>query len=199
MKTIILNFLLLLIAITTYCQYSQASPDIQAGDTVKLTVEGTNAYYQRLVKVDSGITESKIYLRSLQFMASKNFQQNYGYDEEGKLICTTAQDLNTNVFSATSVADAIDPYTVQFAITIDMKNRRYRYTINNIVFYLPDEGGNRRLTMDELYQQATNTDSKRVARDATKVISSFEKYLGVLTSELYQAVEQKRPMDSTKF
>ena len=41
--------------------------------------------------------ESVIYLRAIQFMASKNFQQTYGYQEEGKLIFTTTQDLNNNL------------------------------------------------------------------------------------------------------
>ncbi|MBS1527324.1 MAG: hypothetical protein JST19_16850, partial [Bacteroidetes bacterium] len=60
-------------------------------DTIKLHVEGTRAYYQQVVKVDSNIRLSSIYTRVLEFMAAKNFQQNYGYEQEGKVIFTTTQ------------------------------------------------------------------------------------------------------------
>lgn len=192
-KHLLFSIVFVLCACTAYCR------PIIANDSIKLKIEGKTAYYIQAVKVDSGITEHKIYMRTLEFMAGKNFQQNYGYDEEGKLICTTVQDLNTNVVSATSDNDIIDPYTVQFTITVDMKNRRYRYTINNIVFFIPTETGNMRLTMYEMYQKATNTDSRRIAREAEKYISSFERYIGDLTDELHQAVEQKRAIDSNKF
>ena len=202
-KNLFISIIFLSTICSAYCHpngaYGNKTNYAQANDSIKLKVEGTNAYYQQAVKVDSDITENKIYMRALEFMAAKNFQQNYGYDEEGKLICTTTQDLNTNVFSVTDEGENTDPYTVQFAITVDMKNRRYRYTINNIVFYLPTGAGNMRLSMYEMYLKATNTDSRRIAKEANKVISSFETYLGVLTDELYQAIEQKRPMDNAKF
>jgi len=190
-KNLLLSLVLAFCALTAWSQ-------TPANDSIKLKIEGNTGYYMQSVKVDSGITEHKIYQRTLEFMAGKNFQQNYGYDEEGKLICTTVQDLNTNQFTPTG-DEMVDPYTVQFTITVDMKNRRYRYVINNIVFYIPDEGGNRRLTMYEMYQKATNTDSRRVARAAQKLIDSFERYISSLTDELYQAIEQKRAIDSTKF
>jgi hypothetical protein len=191
-KHLLLSIALVCWACTAWCYGNLTN------DSIKLKIEGTKAYYMQAIKVDSGITEHKIYQRTLEFMAGKNFQQNYGYDEEGKLICTTVQDLNTNIFSPTE-EEMVDPYTVQFTITVDMKNRRYRYIINNIVFYIPDEGGNRRLTLYDMYQKATNTDSKRVAREAKKIIDSFERYIGDLTDELYQAIEQKRAIDSNKF
>ncbi len=191
-KHLLLTLALAFCAFTAWCQTNTTS------DSVKLKIEGTTGYYMQSVKVDSGITEHKIYMRTLEFMAGKNFQQNYGYDEEGKLICTTVQDLNNNTFSPTN-DETVDPYTVQFTITVDMKNRRYRYIINNIVFYIPDEGGNRRLTMYEMYQKATNQDSRRVAKQAQKLIASFERYIGSLTGELYQAIEQKRAIDTNKF
>ena len=184
-KNLFISIIFLSAICSAYCHpngaYGNKTNYAQANDSIKLKVEGTNAYYQQAVKVDSDITENKIYMRALEFMAAKNFQQNYGYDEEGKLICTTTQDLNTNVFSVTDEGENTDPYTVQFAITVDMKNRRYRYTINNIVFYLPTGAGNMRLSMYEMYLKATNTDSRRIAKEANKVISSFETYLGVLT------------------
>lgn len=192
-KQLLLSLLLACFACTAYCR------DVTANDSVKLKIEGTTAYYMQTVKLDSGITEHKIYQRTLEFMAARNFQQNYGYDEEGKLICTTTQDLNNNTFSAGSDSETIDPYTVQFTITVDMKNRRYRYTINNIVFFIPTETGNMRLTMYEMYQKATNGDSRRVAKEAQKLIASYERYIGSLTDELYQAVELKRAIDNTKF
>jgi lipopolysaccharide export system protein LptA len=190
----------LLITFSLSAVYAQGNkPAEVTADSIKLKVEGNNAYYQHTVKVDSGITENKIYLRALEFMAGKNFQQNYGYDEEGKLICTTTQDLNINPFSASGDVDPVDPFTVQFAITVDMKNRRYRYTINNVVFFIPSETGNRRLSLYEVNQMANNTESRRVAKNTQKLISAFESYIGTLTNELYQAIEQKRQMDNTKF
>lgn len=192
-KHLLFSLLFALCACVAYCR------PVIASDTIKLKIEGKTGYYIQTVKVDSGITEHKIYMRTLEFMAGKNFQQNYGYDEEGKLICTTTQDLNNNVYSATDDSQTVDPYTVQFTITVDMKNRRYRYTINNIVFFLPTETGNMRLTMYEMYQKATNTDSRRIAREAQKYIASFERYIGDLTDELHQAIEQKRAIDNTKF
>jgi hypothetical protein len=192
-------FVLLMVFSLSAAHAQGNKPTDTSADSIKLKVEGNNAYYQHTVKVDSGITENKIYLRALEFMAGKNFQQNYGYDEEGKLICTTTQDLNINPFSASGDVDPVDPFTVQFAITVDMKNRRYRYTINNVVFFIPSETGNRRLSLYEVNQMANNTESRRVAKNTQKLISAFESYIGTLTNELYQAIEQKRQMDNTKF
>src|ERR1700733_2116910 len=90
-------------------------------DSIKLQVEGRHAYYQKTVKADS-IPEGLIYVRVIQFMDSKNFQQNYGYMEEGKLFYTTTQDLNINPVYVGDDNDNVDPYTVQFAITLDLKN-----------------------------------------------------------------------------
>jgi len=168
-------------------------------DTVKLQVDGSNAYYQKTVKVDSNITESMIYVRALQFMAAKNFQQNYGYEQDGKMICTTTQDLNINEIYIGDDADEVDPYTVQFSITLDMKNKRYRYTVSNVVFFRPTDSGNRRLTLFDMYTKASNTDSKRVAKDAKKLIASFEKYLSTFTTELYADIEQKSMIHNSKF
>jgi len=193
-RTLFLGLILTITSLTAYCQDNP-----QTDTTVNIIVNGKNAYYQKAVKVDSNIMESMIYLRSLEFMAAKNFQQTYGYEQEGKLICTTSQDLNTNNIYIGDDSDEVDQYTVQFAITLDMKNKKYRYTIHNVVFFRPAETGNRRLTLYDMYIKATNTQSKRVAKDAKKVIDSFEKYLNSLTNELYLAIEHKSPVDSTKF
>src|ERR1700754_2383542 len=109
MKTLVLNFMLAFIPIIVFAQdnnvrtyqvnsslSNNSIPYNLQVDSVRLHVDGNNAYYQRVVKVDSNINENLIYIRSMQFMASKNFQQTYGYEEEGKLIYTTTQDLNIN-------------------------------------------------------------------------------------------------------
>jgi hypothetical protein len=168
-------------------------------DTIKLSVEGTNAYYQHLVKVDSNIKVSTIYTRTLEFMAAKNFQQNYGYEQEGKLIYTTTQDMNENAVYNDSDNDNPQPYTVQFSIIIDMKNGRYRYTVKNVIFYLPTDNGNRKLTLYEVHQKEGDDQPKRVSKDAKKLIDSFEKYLGSLTFELYTEVEHKASIYNSKF
>src|ERR1700749_3874773 len=117
-KHLLLTLTLAFCAITAFCR------PYAANDSIKLKIEGNTGYYMQTIKVDSGITEHKIYQRTLEFMAGKNFQQNYGYDEEGKLICTTVQDLNTNKPSPTN-EETVDPYTVQFTVMVDMKNKRY--------------------------------------------------------------------------
>lgn len=170
----------------------------QQSDSVSLQVENTNAYYQKVVKVDSTIKISQIYLRALQFMAGKNFTQTYGYDQEGKLIFTTTQDLNVNPVNITEDND-VEQYTTQFSIIIDMKNGRYRYTINNVVFFIPAQSGNRRLTLYDVYQKMTNKDSRRIARDARNVITSFERYITALTNELHDDIEHKSLIHNSKF
>jgi len=149
--------------------------------------------------VDSNITESMIYGRALQFTASKNFQQNYGYEEEGKLIFTTTQDLNINTVYVGDDSDLLEPYTVQFALTLDLKNGSYRYTIHNVLFYIPEGNGNKRETLYDVYTKATNTESKRVAKNAKKLLESFERYITTLTGELYDGIEQKSLIYKSKF
>lgn len=168
-------------------------------DSVKLKADSSNAYYQKVVNVDNNITEGIMYGRVLQFMAAKNIQQTYGYQEEGKLIFTTTQDLNINRVYVGDDNDIVDPYTVQFAITLDLKNKAYRYTIHNVVFFTPSATGNKRETLYDVYTKATNTDSRRVAKNAKKLIESFERYITTLTNELYQGVEQKTAIYNSKF
>lgn len=163
-------------------------------DSVKLLIDGkngNNGFYQKTLKTDSGITIPMIYLRAMQFMASKNFIQTYGYQEEGKLIFTTTQDLNVAPVSISDDEEEVAPYTVQFAVTIDIKKRSYRYTIHNIVFFLPTQYGNKRETMYDIYLKAYNSDSRRIAKAHKKLIDSFERYISSLTDELYQGIAQK--------
>jgi hypothetical protein len=207
MRNLLLSTILIFIAAVTCAQdgtvritqVNSAIPVSQATDSVKLIVEGNNAYYQKTVKVDSGIKVSMIYINALQFMAAKNFQQNYGYQQEGKLIFTTTQDLDVNPVRISDDSDDIDPYTVQFAIIIDMKNGRYRYTIQNVLFFMPTANGNRRLTLYEMYQKVTNKDSRRIQKAARNVITSFERYITSLTDELYTNVEHKAVIFNPKF
>jgi len=166
-----------------------------APDTVTLKIDGKTAYYQNTVQVDS-VTERIIYLRAIQFMASKNFQQNYGYQEEGKLIFTTAQDLNVNPTYVGDDNDIVDPYTVQFSLTLDIKNHSYRYTITNVVFFRPTDNGNRRETLYDIHLKESDNTSRRIEKYATKLIASFEKYLDGLLAELYAGIEQKSPVYS---
>jgi hypothetical protein len=178
----------------------QADPNAKpvVSDSIKLTVDSKTAYYQKLFKVDSSIKISTIYVRALQFMAAKNFQQNYGYEQEGKMIFTSTQDLN--VAPGTSEPNEnLDPYTVQFAFTIDMKNGRYRCTISNVVFFLPSDFGNRRMTLYEVYQKETSNESKRITRNAKSLIDSFERYLIDLTGSLNTEVEHKAQVYNSKF
>ena len=169
------------------------------GDSVKMTIDGTSAYYQKTIKVDTGIGVSLIYLRTLQFMAAKNFQQTYGFEQEGKEIFTTTQDLNTNPFTIGNYSDNIDPFTVQFAVTVDMKKQRYRYTIHNITFYRPTETGNVRMSLYEVYLRTTNGDSRYIKKDSKKVIDAFEKYISSLTAELRESIDHKAMIYNTKF
>lgn len=205
MKMSLLSLMLILIAYTSYSHHSVRIDKINSvaqtppTDSVKLQIDGNSAYYQKTVKVDTGITVSDVYIRTLQFMAAKNFQQNYGYEQEGKLIFTTTQDLNTSPVIVNNDNADVDPYTTQFSITVDMKNGRYRYTIQNVLFYLPTQTGNRRLTLYDLYAKATNKDSRRIAREAKDVMTSFERYINSLTTELYDNIQHKAIIFDPKF
>lgn len=168
-------------------------------DSVKLQIADNNAYYQKVVIVDSNITESMIYIRSLQFMASTNFQQTYGYEEEGKLIFTTTQDLNINPVYKDSYDEDPEPYTTQFTITLDIKNGRYRYTIHHVIFYLPTNNGNARQTLYDIYRKENGDESRRVQKDAHKLIASFERYINTITANLYAGIEHKSAMYNSKF
>jgi hypothetical protein len=167
-------------------------------DSVGLRIDNTNAYFQKTFKVDSNIKISTIYTRALQFMAAKNFQQNYGYEQEGKMIFTTTQDLTTTPGTA-EPSDDMDPYTVQFAFTIDMRNGRYRCTISNVTFYLPSDYGNRRMTLYEVYEKETSNESRRITRNAKMLVESFERYLVYLTNGLHAEVEHKADIYNSKF
>jgi hypothetical protein len=172
-----------------------ANPAAPSNDTVKLKTSGAQAFYQDTIKADS-ISERLIYLRAIQFMAGKNFQQNYGYQEEGKAIFTTAQDLNVNPTSVNDENETVEQYTVQFSISLDIKTHSYRYTISNVLFFRPTDTGNRRETLYDIYGKETNTSSKRVSKYANKFLASFEKYLDTLLAELKAAIEQKSPVYS---
>lgn len=206
MKALLICIGLALIAISSHAQDGatrayqvNSSLPVPLGDTVKLIIDGTSAYYQKTVKVDTGIGVSLIYLRTLQFMAAKNFQQTYGFEQEGKEIFTTTQDLNTNPFTVGNYSDNIDVFTVQFAVTVDMKKQRYRYTIHNVTFYQPTETGNLRLTLYEMYLRATNGDSRSIKKDSKKVIDAFERYIGSLTAGLRESIDHKALIYNTKF
>jgi hypothetical protein len=168
-------------------------------DSVKMIIDtGSMAYYQKTVKVDSTIKLSTIYTRTLEFMAAKNFQQTYGYEQEGKLIFTTAQELNTNPEYG---GDNDDPqsYSVQFSIIVDMHNGRYRYTIRNIIFYLGSQSGNRRMPLYDLYLKETSGESRRIEKNAKKIIDSFERYLATLTTEFRIEIQHKGAIYNPKF
>ena len=206
MKTLIAAFALAFISFEGYAgnyelfsRYKDSSTIKHLPDSVKLQVDGDHAYYQKIVKLDSNITVPIIYVRTLQFMASKNIQQTYGYEEEGKLIFSTVQDLNINRIYVGDDSETVQPYSAQFSITLDMKKARYRYTIDNIVFFLPTETGNKRETLTDIYLKQTTTDSRRIAREAKNLIASFERYITALTGELYDNVEQKTAMYKSKF
>ena len=205
MRILLLSIILAFITLTTYAQDGTLRPtQVYSGsvnpstDSVKLQIDGKNVYYQKVVKVDSSIKVSDIFIRALQFMAGKNFQQNYGYQQEGKLIFTTTQDLNINPVTTGTDMDNVEQYTVQFAITIDIKNGRYRYTVHNVVFFRPTDTGNSRLTLYDMHQKATG-DTKWVAKDARKVIISFERYLSTLTAELNEGIDHKSAIYQPKF
>lgn len=168
-------------------------------DSVKMITDTNGmAYYQRVVRLDSTIKISTIYTRVLEFMAARNFQQTYGYEQEGKLIFTTSQDLNMNA-NYGGENDDPETYSVQFSITIDMHNARYRYTISNVIFYLGSQSGNRRMPLYDLYQMQINSDSRRYQKNARKLIESFENYLAGLTTDLHTAILHQAPIYERKF
>jgi hypothetical protein len=209
MKTLILSIALLLTAaivraqddgnsvVRTYqIDHGKNGTTATVHDSIRMQVDSNMAWYQKAFKTDSNIKISMIYLRALQFMAAKNFQQSYGYEQEGKMIFTSTQDLNPTL---PGNYDELQIFTVQFAVTIDIKNARYRTTIHNVTFYLPAETGNRRLTLKEMNQRAVFGNSKAVRKEAARIMESFERYLVSLTNELYVEVEHKAVIYDPKF
>ena len=202
MKALLICISLAFVAFTGYAQDETGKNGVvlmPQGDSVIMKIDGNTAYYQKSVKVDTGIGVSLIYLRTLQFMAAKNFQQTYGFEQEGKEIFTSTQDLNTNPFTIGNYSDNIDPFTVQFAVTVDMRKQRYRYTIHNVTFYRPTETGNLRMSLYEVYLRATNGDSRSIKKDSKKVIDAFERYISSLTAELRESIDHKAMIYNTKF
>jgi len=181
---------------TYQVDHGKNAPIATVHDSIRMQVDSNMAWYQKTFKTDSNIKISMIYLRALQFMAAKNFQQNYGYEQEGKMIFTSTQDLNP---TQPGNYDELQIFTVQFAITIDIKNARYRTTIHNVTFYLPSETGNRRLTLKEMNQKAVFGNSKAIRKEAARIMESFERYIVSLTNELYAEVEHKAIIYNPKF
>jgi len=199
MKTYILTLLLMFSAGITFANdyHSSSSQKNLMSDTIRFKVDtNRNIYYQGAVKLSKNLTVDVIYTRIVQLMAAKNIQQNFGYQQDGKLIFTTSQDLNINPNYVGDDNDNVIPYTVQFAIIIDLKPGSYRYTINNIVLYFPTQTGNKREPYFDLYLKATDTNSKRVARNAQNIMNALEHYLAAFSSDLRQGVEQTSPMYS---
>jgi hypothetical protein len=208
MKTILFSILLASIILAAKAQDETVTKTYYADnkkaavhivDSVKMIVDtGTMAYYQKTVKVDSTIKISTIYTRTLEFMAAKNFQQTYGYEQERKLIFTTTQDLNTNpVYGGEN--DDPETYSVQFSITLDMRNGRYRYTISNVLFFLSSQSGNRRIPLYDLYLKETGGESRRIEKNTKNIIDSFERYLVTFTTELHTEIQHKGAIYNQKF
>jgi hypothetical protein len=195
MKTLLISLAFALVTCTGFASngYSPIyKTDYQSDTIIKLKTDSNrNVYYQNIIKVDKSITVDLVYSKVVQFMAAKNIVQNYGYQQEGKLIFTTSQDLNLNPNYVGDDGDIVQPYTAQFAIIIDLKPGSYRFTVNNVVFYYPTQNGNKRETLLDVYVKATDTNSKRIARNGQYIIAAFERFLTTFTYELKQGVEQK--------
>jgi hypothetical protein len=194
MKTLVFSLMLACAALTCRAYYTRP-----IFDSVKLVADSNQTYYQKVVKVAPGISDTSVYIRILEFMAGKNIQQSYADELGRKLIFTTAQDLNNNLVYVGDDNDAVDPYSVQFAVTLDLKPHKYRYTISNVIFYLPTQTGNRRETLNDIYLKATTASSRHVAKDAKKLLDSFERYLSALTGELNFYVNKKQSMYKSTF
>ena len=96
--------------------------------------------------------------------------------------------------------DQVNPYNAQFSIIVDLKNGRYRYTVNNIVFFFPTDNGNKRETLYDVYLKAgSSSESRRMEKVYKSIIDSFERYISTLVTELREAIEQKLPINNSKF
>jgi len=210
MKTLLSIIILASLAITVkaqeetvprayYVDHNKKAAAVRILDSVQLVTDSNGmAYYQKAIKLDSTIKLSTIYTRVLEFMAARNFQQTYGYEQQGKLIFTTSQDLNMNA-NYGGENDDPETYSVQFSISLDMRNGRYRYTINNVLFFLGSQSGNRRMPLYNLYQKVLNGDSRRMQKNTRNLLESFERYLVGLTTDLHTEIEHKAPIYNQKF
>lgn len=197
MKTLLLSIAITFITLTALAHhgivpaYKTTNTLINAQtDTVKLLYDGKHVYYQKVINVD-GISEAEIYLRAVQFMALYNMQQTYGNQQEGKLIFTTTQQLNNFDFPT----DKSTQYTVQYAITLDMKNGRYRYTINSTIFYYNDNT----LTFYDLYSAANNGLRNNANLLGKTMLASFEVYLNTFVNDLNENIINKAVTSNSNF
>lgn len=199
MKPLLITFLLVTFMLAGKVR-AQGAMQHRNTDSVALLVDSDrDAYYQKAIVVKPSIPAYIIYERAVQFMASKNFTQTYGNDNEGKLIFTTTQDLNLSPSYIGDQNDNIYTYAVQFSITLDVKNGRYRYTVNNIVFFHPEGSANKRETILDIYLKKRDARSKSVSLTAAAFIDSFERYLYSLTTELRGGIEQRSAIYNSKF
>jgi hypothetical protein len=181
---------------------AQATTDMQRRDKDSVALLNDSdryVYYQKAVVVNPYLPAGAIYERAIEFMASKNFSQTYGNDQNGKLIFTTTQDLNLWPSYIGDQNDDVYSYTVQFSITLDIKNGRYRYTINNVVFFYPEGAANKRETLLDIYLKKRDAKSKTVSSTAKAFIDSFERYVYSLAAGLRGGVEQHSAMYNSNF
>ena len=93
-----------------------------------------------------------------------------------------------------------EPYTVQFAITIDMKNGRYRYTVQNVIFYLPTDGGNRRQTcLKYIKKRWTAMQGDMPGTQPAKRSGLLNDTYNALTNDLHADIENKTAIHDPKF
>lgn len=153
----------------------------------KVDTAGQIAYIQDVFKLNTSLNKSELFKRSKQFIASNvtssSLQLNYDNVDDGKLIFTQTQ----NLLIPQGVGSL--PYEVKYTFTIEVKDAKVRYTVNNIEFAYKTIVGSilKRVTAyDEWYECKGG---KRYNNDTKRLFSLQDHILG-LANNLYAIVSK---------
>lgn len=185
MKKLLIALLLLSISIGVNAQRNKKTEDVPR---IELKTDSSIGYYQEVVKLDTSYTETMLYKRAKQWVSStltsNSIQLNYDSMSEGKLIFTSEQ----NLYIPQGVGTL--PFIVRYAFTLEIKDGRYRYTINNIEFgftTLLFSHGERQ----PIYQEWKDCNFGKNYNNHYKRIYALENHLMALTDALNGLMIQK--------
>ena len=171
---------------------------IYSDDALYLIADEVNkrAYYQETIKVDSSSKKSSIYDKVKQWaasvLASTSIQLSYDKPEEGKLVFSMVE----NLYIPQGFGSI--PFECRYTYTIDIKDAKYRYTVDNIEFgylTLMLRNGKR----ETLYSQYLDCGRGDDYNNSLKRILSFQKHIKMQTDNLQNLVNQSSLATKTDF
>lgn len=159
--------------------------------TLRIDTANKTAYYQNIVKIDTAILIDELQNRVKQFIAN-NIAGALAQIENNKVVYTTIQ----NLFIPQGVGSM--EFQVKYTMTIEIKQGKYRYTVNNIeIGYetLVIRHGKR----ETLYTEYFACNNGQQYDNHLKRIVSLEKHLKDIENVLYTVMSQKSKMTASDF